>query len=124
MRNISNIYVGRRCIYKLFNELIKSGSNIQLSILGFHNELNFSQKKHQEIFSNIYVSIFDKYIKFWSLMYIWMIELILYVSFYNILFKNNTIKIAKIYVSITGYLLQQINTHQFRKNIQHYVSSS
>ena len=29
------------------------------------------------------------------------------------------IKIADIYVSISGYLLQQINIHQCKKNIQH-----
>ena len=75
----------------------------------------------QRNISNIYVSIFGIFLQFWRLKYKQKTQPTFYISFYNIQFNNNMMKIADIYVSITGYFFLQINIHQCRKNIQHYM---
>ena len=47
----------------------------------------------------------------------------IYVSFSTILFKNIMMKNSNIYVSINGYLLQEIIIHWCRKNSQHSMVS-
>ena len=58
---------------------------------------------------------------FWFLIYIWEIQQTIYFSFFTILFNNITIKSSNINVIITGYLFQDINIHQWRINIQHFM---
>ena len=51
----------------------------------------------------------------------WNIYPTLYVSFSNIQLNNKMMKFSNVYVSITGYLLQQINIHQCKEKSQHYM---
>ena len=73
---------------------------------------------------NIYVIIFGKPIHFWHLVYIWLLYPTCYVSFSNIIFKHNMIKIANIYVRTTGYILQMIYICWCMENSQHYMLSN
>ena len=43
----------------------------------------------------------------------------IYVSFFNISFNNIMMRISSIYVSITGYLLQENNIHYCSKIVHH-----
>ena len=68
----------------------------------------------------VYVSIFVSSLQFWHLMYIWKIYPTLYVQFAYILLNNIIMKSSNIYVSINGYLLQEINIHGWKINIQYF----
>ena len=116
------MYVIILCTCHTFIEFSIYGSNSEHSILAFHKENTVSKQIMPMDIANIYVSIFGKSLQFFYLVYIWMIWPTLYVRFSNIIFNNNMIKIANIYVSTTGYLLQQINMSWCRKNSQHYIS--
>ena len=119
MRNISDIYVSRWCLYKPSIELSKGGINSQHPMLYFHNKTPLHDKIIYKEYCQIYVSTFVNSQHSWFLTFIWNIWMTLYVIFSTILFKNMMMKISNIYIRITGYLFQEINIHQWRINIKY-----
>ena len=81
-------------------------------------------KKNPGDIANIYVSIFNKYLQFWSLLYILMIHPTWYFTFSSIFFNINMIKISDIYVSTNWYILYKLNICWCRENSEHSMSAN
>ena len=62
------------CYHYVFPERRSiSGSNIQHSMLTFHDKKSFKKNEILRDIANKYVSIFGQYLQFWRMMYIWVI---------------------------------------------------
>ena len=107
----------------MFIELIRGGSNTYYSMLALNKETKLHGKSDTREYSNIHVSIFGDSLQFWHRMYLWMINLSLFVSLSNIIFNNNMMKISDIYISTTESILQHINIHRCWRNFQHSMLS-
>ena len=108
-RNIAGIYVSISIIWHPFIEISILWSNRQHSMLAFHKKHKDLWKINAKVIFNIHVRVFGKSLQFWHLVYTWIIYLTLYDNFSIIIINNSMIKFSVIYVSNTGFLLQQLN---------------
>ena len=80
--------------------MLESGVNIIYSLQTFivrfpWGKHSLKKKKRQKITISTHVRILGQYLRFFCLVYIWIINLTIYVLYYNILFNNYIILIAK-----------------------------
>ena len=119
MRKVANSYSIRWCIYNLFSELSKGGSNSQQLMLTFHKENNASWKNHFQgilpIFMLAYLVIIYSFCAWWLNGRYGRH----YMADFPVLYWTITrCKLPPIMLALLS-ILQKINIHRCRENSQH-----